>query len=94
MERLYNRILGIFGRIIIWMRSDDQRRNMENRKTYLIEVMYYDTHNTEVITITTDNAKWSMEQYQRNRKPFDWEILDWKIEGDTRQLRDEREIDS
>jgi hypothetical protein len=23
MERLYNRILGIFGRIIIWMRSDD-----------------------------------------------------------------------
>ena len=56
--------------------------------------MYYDTHNTEVITITTDNAKWSMEQYQRNRKPFDWEILDGKIEGDTRQLRDEREIDS
>ena len=94
MERLYNRILGIFGRIIIWMRSDDQRRNMENRKTYLIEVMYYDTHNTEVITITTDNAKWSMEQYQRNRKPFDWEILDWKREGDTRQLQDEREIDS
>ena len=94
MERLYNRILGIFGRIIIWMRSDDQRRNMENRKTYLIEVMYYDTHNTEVITITTDNAKWSMEQYQRNRKPFDWEILDWKREGDTRKLQDEREIDS
>ena len=94
MERLYNRILGIFGRIIIWMRSDDQRRNMENRKTYLIEVMYYDTHNTEVITITTDNAKWSMEQYQRNRKPFDWEILDWKREGDTRLLQDEREIDS
>ena len=94
MEKLYNRILGIFGRIIIWMRSDDQRRNMENRKTYLIEVMYYDTHNTEVITITTDNAKWSMEQYQRNRKPFDWEILDWKREGDTRLLQDEREIDS
>jgi hypothetical protein len=67
---------------------------MENRKTYLIEVMYYDTHNTEVVTLTTDNIKWSMEQYQRNRKPFDWEILDWKRESDTRQLQDEREIDS
>ena len=72
----------------------NEDRIMDNKKTYLIEVMYYDTHNTEVVTLTPHDIKWSMEQYQRNRKPFDWEILDWKREGDTRLLQDEREIDS
>jgi len=26
-------------------------------------------------TIETDDIKWSMEQYQRNRKPFSWKIV-------------------
>ena len=56
--------------------------------------MYYENHNTEVVTITTDNINWSMNQYQRNRKAFSWEILDWKQEIDTRKLEDSREIDA
>ena len=28
------------------------------------------------IEITTDDINWSMEQYQRNREAFDWEILE------------------
>ena len=67
---------------------------ISKRKTYLVEVMYYENHNTEVVTITTDNINWSMNQYQRNRKAFSWEILDWKQEIDGRQLEDSREIDA
>ena len=28
----------------------------------------------EELDIRTDDIYWSMEQYQRNRQPFDWEI--------------------
>jgi len=35
-----------------------------------------------------------MTEYQRNRKPFQWEILDWKQEIDKRKLQDQREIDA
>ena len=66
---------------------------MSDKITYLIEIMYYDTHNTEVFTITTEVLEWSMNQYQRNRLPFDWEKLDWKREGDTRQLVDTRDTE-
>ena len=67
---------------------------ISKRKTYLVEIMYYENHNTEVVTITTDNINWSMNQYQRNRKAFSWEILDWKQEIDDRKLEDSREIDA
>ena len=67
---------------------------ISKRKTYLVEIMYYENHNTEVVTITTDNINWSMNQYQRNRKAFSWEILDWKQEIDGRKLEDSREIDA
>ena len=67
---------------------------ISKRKTYLVEIMWYENHNTENITITTDNINWSMTQYQRNRKPFSWEILEWKQEIDERQLQDQREIDA
>ena len=66
---------------------------ISKRKTYLIEIMYHENHNTEAVTITTDNINWSMQEYQRNRKPFAWEILDWKQEIDERKLQDQREID-
>ena len=67
---------------------------ISKRKTYLVEIMWYENHNTENITITTDNINWSMTQYQRNRKPFSWEILDWKQGIDERKLEDQREIDA
>ena len=67
---------------------------ISKRKTYLVEIMWYENHNTENITITTDNINWAMTQYQRNRKPFSWEILDWKQEIDERKLQDQREIDA
>jgi hypothetical protein len=66
---------------------------MNDKFTYLIEVMYHDTHNTEVVTITTEDLEWSMKQYQRNRKPFEWEKLDWKRESDARQLTDLRDTE-
>ena len=66
---------------------------MSDNITYLIEIMYYDTHNTEVITLTTPDLELSMKQYQRNRKPFDWEKLDWKQEGDNRKLVDLRDTE-
>jgi len=28
-----------------------------------------------VIEIETDDLEWSMEQYQRNRKPLKWELV-------------------
>ena len=67
---------------------------ISKRKTYLVEIMWYENHNTENITITTDNINWSMTQYQRNRKPFSWEILDWIQEIDERKLQDQTEIDA
>lgn len=66
---------------------------MSEKWTYLIEIMYHDTHNTEVITLTTEDLEWSMNQYQRNRLPFEWEKLDWKRDGDTRQLVDTRDTE-
>ena len=59
---------------------------MDNKKTYLVEVTYFDTHNTEVVTITTSDIKKSMNEYQRNRKPLEYEVIDWKRERDSRML--------
>ena len=66
---------------------------MNVKHTYLIEVMYHDTHNVELVTITTEDLEWSMLQYQRNRRPFEWEKLDWKQETDLRQLEDLRDTE-
>jgi|TARA_R100001377_G_scaffold58238_1_gene34915 hypothetical protein len=64
-----------------------------DKHTYLIEIMYYDTHNTELLTITTGDVNESMKQFQRNRKSFSHEVLDWKSENDTRQLTDLRDTE-
>ena len=48
------------------------------KKEYLIEITYHESGNSEVTTLKTDDLAWSMNQYQRNRKPFTWEILDVK----------------
>ena len=82
------------GIVLIKNKGKNMNSRVLNRKSYLVEVMYYENHNTEVVTLTTDNINWSMKQYQRNRKPFSWEIMDWKQERETRKLEDQREIDA
>ena len=51
--------------------------NME-RQEYLIEITYHGSEDSEVITLKTDDLAWSMSQYQRNRQPLSWELLDVK----------------
>ena len=48
------------------------------KKEYLIEITYHESGNKEVTTLKTDDLAWSMNQYQRNRLPLTWEILDDK----------------
>ena len=48
------------------------------KKEYLLEITYHESGNKEVERITTDDLAWSMNQYQRNRLPLTWEIVDEK----------------
>ena len=53
-------------------------------KTYKIEIKpnKIETEDSIIIErpytieLTTDDIEWSMEQYQRNREAFSWEILE------------------
>ena len=45
-------------------------------KIYKIKITYKETNKEEIITIKSQNIKWSMNQYQRNRKPFDWSVIE------------------
>jgi len=51
---------------------------MAEKKKHLVEITYSETKDKEVITLNTDDLAWSMNQYQRNRLPFTWELLDVK----------------
>jgi hypothetical protein len=42
---------------------------------YIIKITFIENGVSELITLTTDDLKWSMSEYQRNRKPFKWEII-------------------
>ena len=48
------------------------------KKGYWVEITYHESGDSEVTTLKTDDLAWSMNQYQRNRKPFTWEIVDEK----------------
>ncbi len=48
------------------------------RQEYLIEITYHGSEDSEVITLKTDDLAWSMSQYQRNRQPLTWELIDVK----------------
>tara|TARA_R100001594_G_scaffold102336_2_gene137059 strand:+ start:274 stop:522 length:249 start_codon:yes stop_codon:yes gene_type:complete len=48
------------------------------KKEHLIEITYNESGDSEVITLKTDDLAWSMNQYQRNRLPLSWELLDIK----------------
>lgn len=42
---------------------------------YIIKITFIENGVSELITLTTDDLTWSMSEYQRNRKPFKWEII-------------------
>ena len=46
------------------------------KKKHLIEITYKESGDSEVITLKTDDLAWSMNQYQRNRLPLTWELLE------------------
>tara|TARA_X000000368_G_scaffold29673_1_gene22219 strand:+ start:1145 stop:1360 length:216 start_codon:yes stop_codon:yes gene_type:complete len=46
------------------------------KKKYLVEITYRESGNSEAVTLKTDDLAWSMNQYQRNRLPLTWELLD------------------
>ena len=48
------------------------------KKEHLVEVTYNQSGDSEVITLKTDDLAWSMNQYQRNRLPLTWELIDIK----------------
>ena len=48
------------------------------KKEYLVEITYVESGDEEVITLKTDDLAWSMSQYQRNRQPLTWELIDVK----------------
>ena len=48
------------------------------KKEYLVEITYVESGDEEVITLKTDDLAWLMNQYQRNRLPLIWELLDIK----------------
>jgi len=35
--------------------------------------------NTQTLEIMSTDINWTMEQYQRNREPFTWEIIEEKV---------------
>lgn len=45
-------------------------------KTYNIQITYLRTGVSEMFELQTHDIEWAMDQYQRNRDPFTWEILD------------------
>jgi hypothetical protein len=46
-------------------------------KKYKIKITpYHAADASYVLELETENLEWSMEQYQRNRDPLKWEILE------------------
>jgi hypothetical protein len=46
-------------------------------KEFKIKITYKEG-NSEIIEIRSSDIEWSMEQYKRNREPFDWKIKEEK----------------
>ncbi len=44
-------------------------------KDYTIEVKYINMDLIEYVSIKSNNIKWSMDQYQRNREPLKWAVI-------------------
>ena len=56
--------------------------------TYKILIKPYDTLPEYQVTLETENIEHTMDQFQRNRPPFNWEIIETAVAGsaDPRQL--------
>ena len=59
------------------------------KKEHLIEITYNESGDSEVITLKTDDLAWSMTQYQRNRQPLTWELLDIKEPATTLDIEND-----
>jgi len=47
---------------------------------YKIKITPHDEEKESyVFKVETRNIEWTMEQYARNREPFDWEMSNWNI---------------
>ncbi len=46
------------------------------KSKYLIQIRYAESKEVEEFKLETDNLDWSMEQYQRNRPPFTWRVVE------------------
>ncbi len=55
---------------------EDEHQKLETPSKYILEIKDINSGDTYEEWITTDDIKWSMEQYQRNRQPLTWELLD------------------
>ena len=62
---------------------------MSKKETYLVEIEYHESGESEVITMKTDDLAWSMTQYQRNRQPLTWELLDIKEPATTLDVKND-----
>jgi|TARA_B100000073_G_scaffold248358_1_gene208694 regulation of enolase protein 1 (concanavalin A-like superfamily) len=49
---------------------------VEDNTRYLIQVRYTESKEVEEMVLETDRLDWSMEQYQRNRQPFTWRVVE------------------
>lgn len=49
---------------------------MKADEKFNIEITYNGSGKTETIVIETKDIEWSMTQFQRNRPPFNWKIID------------------
>ena len=57
-------------------------------KKYKIKITPYHTVGAwYVLELETENIEWSMEQYQRNRDPLKWEILEENADNNNKILR-------
>ena len=47
-------------------------------KTHKVKISYWTESDIqpEIVEFETDDINWSMGQYQRNREPFRWEIIE------------------
>lgn len=42
---------------------------------YKIKITEIESGRVDLMEIKTDRLEWFMDQYQRNRKPFNWKII-------------------
>ena len=63
-----------------------------DKTRYIIEIKYaHDKkgENVEMVEIHTEDLEWSMKQYQRNRQPLTWELLDIKEPATTLDIEND-----